>query len=171
MTFHKPYDFRVLLDIINESSEDNKIITGADMLASPPNKKKEEEPLEEGGGDEIEDNDNDVEISTVSFEQLSDAINRAAEISPVARLQSLKLVKHLVKGVKDTDPDGDGIKLFGFILNIINETLDGKKYLDKISSLVNHFEGDIESFDENIFPHIVVDLMLLCADIKHRTKK
>ena len=110
---------------------------------------------------------------TVDIKDIEECLKDIGKLSPVARLQTIKLIKHLIIGMKDKERDSGIKNLFYWIVESLNDAKNGKQLhaLKKVSSLVNHIEGDKEAIDENIFPHIVIDIILLIGELAHKADK
>jgi len=109
----------------------------------------------------------DIDNSLPSIDTLNDAITLASDTSPVAKLQATILVKYLTAGIHGKHEAGGVSHVLSGIINAINTAKLGKKNdaLTCIASMVNHVEGDDHAIDSDIFPKIVVSLMLLVGDI------
>jgi hypothetical protein len=109
----------------------------------------------------------------VTIDDVIKCVQGASEASPVAKLQTTKLVTYLGNGIKNRNVDGGMRHVMTGVVDAINAAQSGKETdaLKHISSMVNHVEGDKHAFDSEIFPNLIVSLMLLVGDILQHAAK
>jgi hypothetical protein len=122
---------------------------------------------------EVTEGDDDIDNRNINIESVIKSIKSASNVSPVAKLQAVKLVDHLTKGVHGKHKNGGISHVLSGIVTAITSAQQGNESdaLKHIASMVNHTEGDKHAIDSKEFPNIVVTLMLLVGDLLQHTEE
>ena len=150
------------------------LATAFDHLLSLPSMQKAQTmgQLKTVGPDNVTETQEDTS-NHVTIDDVVKCVQSASEASPVAKLQTTKLVTYLSNGIKNRNVDGGMRHVMSGIVDAINAAQSDKETdaLKHISSMVNHVEGDKHAFDSEIFPNLIVSLMLLVGDILQHSAK
>ena len=123
---------------------------------------------------EGEDSDDETEskISTVDFDDISKVINAVSETSPMAKVHTIKLLTLITNGIKDKPAHGGMENVIATITDVLTVALDDgiDSGMTEIVKLVSMIEGDETAINQEIFPQIIVELILLCGEIAKSTK-
>jgi hypothetical protein len=121
----------------------------------------------------VSESTDDVTEEPASIDDVLKSIKTASESSPVSKLQATTLANLLLAGIKNRSYHGGMDKVFKGIQTALQQAQDGNESdaLHEIASIVNHVEGDKEAFDQDVFPKIVVSLLLLVGDLSQHTEK
>lgn len=125
------------------------------------------------GSPGVSESSEDVKNKSLNINTLEQSIKDASNCSPVAKLQSTKLVKHLTDGMAGRTTSGGIDNIITGIISAISAAKSGKESdaLKYIASMVNHTEGDEHAINGDVFPNIVVSLMLLVGDILQHSEE
>lgn len=116
--------------------------------------------------------EDEEEAEPIKFNDAKSILKQAAEVSPTAKVHTIKLIDLLIAGVKGKDDHGGKTKVIAKVIDILTCAVDddSKYVLQEIAKLVNITEGDELAFDKEAFPKLVVELILLTGEIAQRTK-
>ena len=116
---------------------------------------------------EAEEPSDEVAGHNTDIDAVQKIIQTAGEVSPVAKLQAIKLVRHIIDGIGDRHKDGGIGHIMTGVVAALESAKIGKEAdaLKHIYKMVNHVEGDEQAIDGESFPKIVVSLLLLAGDL------